>query len=92
MRTGLGSTIETSSAIAVPAVLVPGNAETDAELSRACAITAVTSAAARSSPALERKRPALVLCGDVHQCWGEEVEIGTTPVVSVGPEGRFFDI
>jgi len=42
--------------------------------------------------AIERKRPALVLCGHIHQCWGEEAEIGTTPVVNVGPEGRFFDI
>lgn len=42
--------------------------------------------------AIERRRPALVLCGHIHQCWGEEAEIGTTPVVNVGPEGRFFEI
>src|SRR5689334_3685197 len=42
--------------------------------------------------AIERKRPALVVCGHIHQCWGSEAAIGTTPVVNVGPEGRFFEI
>jgi Icc-related predicted phosphoesterase len=42
--------------------------------------------------AIERKRPVLVVCGHIHQCWGEEAVIGTTPVVNVGPDGRFFDI
>jgi len=42
--------------------------------------------------AIERKRPALALCGHVHQYWGGEAAIGTTPVVNLGPEGRFFDI
>ncbi len=32
MRMGLGRTIETLSAITVPTVLVPGNAESDTEL------------------------------------------------------------
>lgn len=41
---------------------------------------------------IERKRPALVVCGHIHQCWGSEAAIGTTPVVNVGPDGRFFDI
>ena len=42
--------------------------------------------------AIERTRPRLVLCGHIHQCWGCEATIGTTPVVNVGPEGRVFDI
>ena len=42
--------------------------------------------------AIERKHPAIALCGHIHQCWGREVTIGTTPVVNVGPEGRVFDI
>lgn len=42
--------------------------------------------------AIESKHPALVVCGHVHQCWGREATIGTTPVVNVGPEGRTFDI
>ncbi len=70
MHEGLESTIEVLSAIAVPAVLVPGNAETDVELWQAW----------------------LVLCGHIHQCWGREATIGTTPVVNVGPDGRAFDI
>jgi Icc-related predicted phosphoesterase len=37
MRLGLERTIETLSAITVPTVLVPGNAESDTELWRACA-------------------------------------------------------
>jgi Icc-related predicted phosphoesterase len=42
--------------------------------------------------AIERKRPALVVCGHIHQCWGSEAVIGTTPVVNVGPEGRLFEL
>ena len=41
---------------------------------------------------IERKRPILAVCGHIHQCWGREAAIGTTPVVNVGPEGRIFEI
>ena len=160
MRMGLEGTIEVLSAIAAPTVLVPGNAESDTELWRACADwpsvhvlhgqaiqlegtqfyglgggvpptpfpwsfdLSEDEAAAKlescpegavlvvhSPPkgyvdeahgrhlgsrsvleAIERKRPALVVCGHIHQCWGSEAAIGTTPVLNVGPEGRFFEV
>jgi Icc-related predicted phosphoesterase len=160
MRMGLESTIETLSAISIPAVLVPGNAESDTELWQACASwrgahvlhgqaleleglgffglgggvpptpfpwsfdLGEEEAAAKlegcpegailvvhSPPkgyvdevhgrhlgsraileTIERKRPALVVCGHIHQCWGGEAGIGTTPVVNLGPEGRFFEL
>jgi Icc-related predicted phosphoesterase len=160
MRIGLGRTIETLSAIRVPTVLVPGNAESDTELWRACAVwpsadvlhgetkeiagtqffglgggvpptpfpwsfdLSEDEAAAKlercperavlvvhSPPkgyvdevrgrhlgstsvleVIERKRPALVVCGHIHQCWGNDAAIGRTPVVNVGPEGRLLEI
>jgi Icc-related predicted phosphoesterase len=160
MHQGLASTIEALSTIAVPAVLVPGNAETDIELWQACASwpsahvlhgqakeiagleffglggavpptpfpwsfdLSEDEAAAKlescpdgailvlhSPPkgyldeaqgrhlgseavlaTIERRRPVLAVCGHVHPCWGREATVGTTPVVNVGPEGRFFDI
>jgi Icc-related predicted phosphoesterase len=160
MRIGLKRTIETLSAITIPTVLVPGNAESDTELWRACAAwrsadvlhgqgkeiegiqffglgggvpptpfpwsfdLSEEEAAAKlescpdgavlivhSPPkghvdeaygrhlgstsvldAIESKRPALVLCGHIHQCWGGEATIGTTPVFNVGPEGRLLEI
>jgi Icc-related predicted phosphoesterase len=160
MRKGLEGTIDVLSAIEVPAVLVPGNAETDTELWQACASwpgahvlhgqalelegvqfyglgggvpptpfpwsfdLSEEEAAAKlescpdgavlvvhSPPrgyldeahgrhlgsrsvleAIERRHPALVVCGHIHQCWGSAAAIGTTPVVNVGPEGRFLEI
>ena len=160
MHQGLESTIEALSAIAVPAVLVPGNAETDIELWQACApwtsaqvlhgqasevegvqffglgggvpptpfpwsfdLSEDEAAAKLAScpegavlvvhsppkgyldesggrhlgsesilTAIERKRPVLAVCGHIHDCWGREATIGTTPVVNVGPDGRFFEV
>jgi len=42
--------------------------------------------------AIEAKRPVLAVCGHIHQAWGQEATIGATPVVNVGPEGRFFEV
>ncbi len=160
MRLGLERTIEKLSAITAPTLLVPGNAESDSELWRACAVwpsadvlhgqakeiggarffglggavpptpfpwsfdLSEEEAATRledcpeqavlvvhSPPkgyvdeahghhlgsrsvleAIERTRPALVVCGHIHQCWGREATIGATPVLNVGPEGRLLEI
>jgi Icc-related predicted phosphoesterase len=41
---------------------------------------------------IETKRPVLAVCGHIHQAWGQEDTIGSTPVVNLGPEGRFFEL
>lgn len=41
---------------------------------------------------IHTKRPRLVVCGHIHQCWGREAEIGATRVVNLGPEGHFFGL
>ncbi len=42
--------------------------------------------------AIERIAPPLVLCGHIHDCWGERGHIGVSEVVNLGPEGTWFDI
>lgn len=41
---------------------------------------------------IETKRPALAVCGHIHEAWAQEATIGSTPVVNLGPEGRFFEV
>lgn len=40
--------------------------------------------------AIEARRPALALCGHIHESWGQESSIGPTRVVNLGPQGRLF--
>jgi Icc-related predicted phosphoesterase len=42
--------------------------------------------------AIQRRRPRLVLCGHVHECWGQESRVGDVPVRNLGPGGAVIDL
>lgn len=42
--------------------------------------------------AVATKAPPLVICGHIHQCWGQESRIGDSLVVNVGPRGRLLTL
>ena len=42
--------------------------------------------------AIEAKRPRLAVCGHIHEAWGCEGEIGTTPIRNLGPNGTWIEI
>jgi uncharacterized protein len=42
--------------------------------------------------AIERKRPKVAVCGHIHESWGAESTIGSTPVYNLGPEGKLLDV
>lgn len=42
--------------------------------------------------AIEEKRPRLAVCGHIHESWGCESEIGSTPVHNLGPKGTWIEV
>lgn len=42
--------------------------------------------------AIERKRPAVAVCGHIHESWGAESTIGDTSVFNLGPAGRVIEV
>ena len=42
--------------------------------------------------AIEQKRPRLAVCGHIHESWGCESEIGSTPVRNLGPKGTWLEV
>ena len=42
--------------------------------------------------AIEQKRPRLAVCGHIHESWGCEGEIDTTPLRNLGPTGTWIEI
>jgi Icc-related predicted phosphoesterase len=42
--------------------------------------------------AIERTSPELVVCGHIHEAWGERSTIGNTPIMNLGPTGTWIDL
>jgi uncharacterized protein len=42
--------------------------------------------------AIEAAQPRLVLCGHIHDCWGQESQVGDVPVRNLGPDGALIDV
>jgi uncharacterized protein len=41
---------------------------------------------------IEEKRPRLVLCGHIHECWGQESRVGDVPVRNLGPDATIIEL
>jgi uncharacterized protein len=42
--------------------------------------------------AIQQRRPRLVLCGHVHEYWGQESRVGDVPVRNLGPGGAVIEL
>lgn len=41
---------------------------------------------------IKREKPPLVVCGHIHDCWGQCAQVGDSRVVNLGPTGTWFEI
>jgi uncharacterized protein len=42
--------------------------------------------------AIQTSRPQTVVCGHIHECWGKQAAIGSTPVLNLGPHGVVIEV
>jgi Icc-related predicted phosphoesterase len=42
--------------------------------------------------AIEEKEPRLVVCGHIHESWGQKSKVGRTPIHNLGPKGTWLDL
>lgn len=42
--------------------------------------------------AIEEKQPRLAVCGHIHESWGCESQVGSTPVRNLGPAGTWIEL
>lgn len=42
--------------------------------------------------AIEEKRPRLAVCGHIHESWGCESSVGSTPIRNLGPRGTWLEL
>ena len=42
--------------------------------------------------AIEARQPKVAVCGHIHESWGAESEVGSTPVFNLGPKGRVIEV
>ncbi len=42
--------------------------------------------------AIQAKRPRLVVCGHIHESWGCQSQVGSTPVRNLGPTGTWLEV
>jgi Icc-related predicted phosphoesterase len=41
---------------------------------------------------IEEKKPKLVVCGHIHECWTQESKVGETRIMNLGPKGTIIEV
>jgi Icc-related predicted phosphoesterase len=41
---------------------------------------------------IEEKAPRLVVCGHIHESWGQRSKVGRTPIHNLGPQGTWLEV